>query len=405
MQSTQPRLSFWQIWNVSFGFLGVQFGFALQNANVSRILTDLGADLHSLSLFWLVAPIMGLIVQPIVGSASDRTWNRLGRRRPFILVGAIAAVVGMILLPNAPIFVALLAPMLMGALMVALMDASFNVCFQPFRSLVSDMVPPSQRNIGYGIQSLLINIGAVVGSILPFVLTNVIGLENTAQMGEVAPSVMWAFYIGASVLLGSVIWTVIRTKEYSPEQYKQYKGLDEDEAEHGEKLSFVERLSGFFKLVVNMPTTMKQLAVVQFFSWFALFIMWVYTTPAITQHIWNVDKIWFDPAYIAAAPMVPEAVTIAKGAAGDWVGILFAAYSVFAAIFSVFLARLADKFGRKTVYASSLALGGISYVSFLLFQDLNMVNVNLLITEVTVPLGAVKLLIPMIGVGLSLIHI
>lgn len=401
MQATQPRLSFWQIWNVSFGFLGVQFGFALQNANVSRILTDLGADLHSLSLFWLVAPVMGLIVQPIVGSASDRTWNRLGRRRPFILVGAIAAVVGMILLPNAPIFVAFLAPMLMGALMVALMDASFNVCFQPFRSLVSDMVPPSQRNIGYGIQSLLINIGAVVGSILPFVLTNVIGLENTAQMGEVAPSVMWAFYIGASVLLGSVIWTVIRTKEYSPEQYKLYKGLNEDEVEHDDKPSIVERLSGFFKLVVNMPTTMKQLAVVQFFSWFALFIMWVYTTPAITQHIWNVDKNWFDPAYIAAAPMVPEAVTIAKGAAGDWVGILFAAYSVFAAIFSVFLARLADKFGRKTVYASSLALGGISYVSFLLFQDLNMVNVNLLITEVTVPLGAVKLLIPMIGVGIA----
>ena len=182
--STTPF--FLAIWNVSFGFLGVQFGFALQNANVSRILSDLGADLHSLSLFWLVAPIMGLIVQPIVGSASDRTWNRLGRRRPFILAGAIAAVLGMILLPNAPIFVAFLAPMVMGALMVALMDASFNVCFQPFRSLVSDMVPPSQRNVGYSIQSLLINIGAVIGSILPFVLTNVIGLENTAQMGEVA---------------------------------------------------------------------------------------------------------------------------------------------------------------------------------------------------------------------------
>ncbi|MEC8374837.1 MAG: MFS transporter, partial [Pseudomonadota bacterium] len=183
MQTSQPRLSFWQIWNVSFGFLGVQFGFALQNANVSRILTGLGADLHSLSLFWLVAPIMGLIVQPIVGSASDRTWNRLGRRRPFILGGAIAAFIGMILLPNAPIFVAFLAPMIMGALMVALMDASFNVCFQPFRSLVSDMVPASQRNVGYSVQSLLINIGAVIGSILPFVLTNVIGLENTAQMG------------------------------------------------------------------------------------------------------------------------------------------------------------------------------------------------------------------------------
>ncbi|WP_334050433.1 MFS transporter [Alteromonas gracilis] len=403
MQTTQPRLSFWQIWNVSFGFLGVQFGFALQNANVSRILSDLGADLHSLSLFWLVAPIMGLIVQPIVGSASDRTWNRLGRRRPFILAGAIAAVLGMILLPNAPIFVAFLAPMLMGALMVALMDASFNVCFQPFRSLVSDMVPPSQRNVGYSIQSLLINIGAVIGSILPFVLTNVVGLENTAQMGEVAPSVVWAFYIGATVLLGTVIWTVVRTKEYAPDEYNRYKGLADEEPVHEKtpKAPLGQRLSEFFRLVKDMPKTMKQLAVVQFFSWFALFIMWVYTTPAITQHIWNVDKQWFDPAYIAAAPMVPEAIIMAKGAAGDWVGILFAAYSVFAAIFSIFLAKLADKFGRKTVYASSLALGGLSYVSFLLFQDLTMVNVNLLITEVTVPLGAVKLLIPMIGVGIA----
>ncbi|WP_338517617.1 MFS transporter [Alteromonas gracilis] len=403
MQTTQPRLSFWQIWNVSFGFLGVQFGFALQNANVSRILSDLGADLHSLSLFWLVAPIMGLIVQPIVGSASDRTWNRLGRRRPFILAGAIAAVVGMILLPNAPIFVAFLAPMLMGALMVALMDASFNVCFQPFRSLVSDMVPPSQRNVGYSIQSLLINIGAVIGSILPFLLTNVIGLENTAQMGEVAPSVMWAFYIGATVLLGTVIWTVIRTKEYSPEDYTRYKGLSEEDVAQmtKEKAPLGQRLREFFTLVVDMPKTMKQLAVVQFFSWFALFIMWVYTTPAITQHIWNVDKQWFDPAFIAAAPVVPETITMAKGAAGDWVGILFAAYSVFAAIFSVFLARLADKFGRKTVYAGALALGGISYVSFLMFQDLTMVEVNLLITQVTVPVGAVKLLIPMIGVGIA----
>ena len=402
MQTSQPRLSFWQIWNVSFGFLGVQFGFALQNANVSRILTGLGADLHSLSLFWLVAPIMGLIVQPIVGSASDRTWNRLGRRRPFILGGAIAAFIGMILLPNAPIFVAFLAPMIMGALMVALMDASFNVCFQPFRSLVSDMVPASQRNVGYSVQSLLINIGAVIGSILPFVLTNVIGLENTAQMGEVAPSVVWAFYIGATVLLGTVIWTVIRTKEYAPEEYNRYKGLDADTAEPQEaKAPLFQRIGEFFELVRDMPKTMKQLAVVQFFSWFALFIMWVYTTPAITQHIWNIDKKWYDPEYLASVGTVPESISIAMGAAGDWVGILFAAYSVFAAIFSIFLAKLADTLGRKTVYAGALVLGGLSYVSFLAFQDLTMVNVNLLITEVTVPVGAVKLLIPMIGVGIA----
>ncbi|WP_137167037.1 MFS transporter [Salinimonas lutimaris] len=399
MQTQQPRLSFWQIWNVSFGFLGVQFGFALQNANVSRILSDLGADLHSLSLFWLVAPIMGLIVQPIVGSASDRTWNRLGRRRPFILAGAIAAALGMLLMPNAPLFVAFLAPMLFGALMLALMDASFNVCFQPFRSLVSDMVPDEQRNIGYSVQSLLINIGAVIGSILPFVLTNVVGLENTAQLGEVAPSVTWAFYIGATVLLGSVVWTVIRTKEYAPQQYNQYKGVEAAEPE--QKQSLMQRLSEFKTLCVKMPETMKQLAVVQFFSWFALFIMWVYTTPAITQHIWNVDKKWFDSGFLATVPVIPESIVMAKGAAGDWVGILFAAYSVFAAIFSVFLARLADRFGRKLVYAGSLALGGISYISFLAFQDLTSVDVNLLITQVTVPLGAVKLLLPMAGVGIA----
>ncbi len=403
MQSQQPKLSFWQIWNVSFGFLGVQFGFALQNANVSRILSDLGADLHSLSLFWLVAPIMGLLVQPIVGAASDRTWNRLGRRRPFILGGAILAAIGMFLMPNAPLFVAFMAPMIFGALMLALMDASFNVCFQPFRSLVSDMVPPEQRNIGYSVQSLLINIGAVIGSILPFVLTNVVGLSNTANAGEVAPSVIWAFYLGATILLGSVLWTVLRTKEYAPSDYYKYKGVDPKlaEAEAAHKAPLFERLKQFFSLVTNMPTTMKQLAVVQFFSWFSLFIMWVYTMPAITQHIWGVDKQWFDPDYIAQVGSIPDAVVAAKGAAGDWVGILFAAYSVFAAVFSVFLAKLADKLGRKFVYSASLLIGGVSYVSFLVFQDLNPVDVNLLITQVTVPAGAVDLLLPMIGIGIA----
>ncbi|MCC2615497.1 MFS transporter [Aestuariibacter halophilus] len=402
MSKQQPQLSFWQIWNVSFGFLGVQFGFALQNANVSRILSDLGADLHSLSLFWLVAPIMGLIVQPIVGSASDRTWNRLGRRKPFILAGAVAAALGMYLMPNAPLFVAFMAPMLFGALMLALMDASFNVCFQPFRALVSDMVPPKQRNIGYSVQSLLINIGAVVGSILPFVLTNVVGLENTAKAGQVAPSVMWAFYIGASVLLGSVLWTVFRTKEYAPQDYAAYKGLSVQEATPSlQRAPLLTRLSGFFALVASMPKTMKQLAVVQFFSWFALFIMWVYTMPAITQHIWEVETQWFDPAYLSGLEVVPAHILAAKGAAGDWVGILFAAYSLFAAFFSVVLARMADRFGRKTIYAGALFLGGISYISFLFFQNPTQVEVDLLITQVTVPQGAVNLMIPMIGVGIA----
>lgn len=400
----QPKLSFFQIWNLSFGFLGVQFGFALQNANVSRILSDLGADLHSLSLFWLVAPVMGLIVQPLVGAASDRTWNRFGRRKPFIMAGSIAAVIGMLLLPNAPLFVAFMAPMMFGVFMVALMDASFNVCFQPFRSMVSDMVPASQRNIGYSVQSVLINIGAVIGSILPFVLTNVIGLDNTAQKGDVAESVVWAFYIGATVLLGSVLWTALKTKEYAPEDYYAYKGLNTADIEHlnEPKQSVGERLNAFFKLMIHMPKTMKQLAVVQFFSWFALFIMWVYTTPAITQHIWGVDLKWYDSEYLASVNnVIPAQVTADMGAAGDWVGILFAAYSLFAAIFSVFLAKLANALGRKVVYSGSLLLGGISYISFLFFQDLTPVNVNLLITQITVPAGAINLVLPMVGIGIA----
>ena len=404
MNKQQPQLSSFQVWNVSFGFLGVQFGFALQNANVSRILTDLGADLHSLSLFWIVAPLMGLLVQPIVGAASDRTWNRLGRRKPYILAGAIAAVIGMVLLPNASLFVAFMAPMLFGVLMVALMDASFNVCFQPFRSLVSDMVPATQRNIGYSVQSILINIGAVIGSLLPFLLTNVIGLDNTAQKGEVADTVVWAFYIGATVLLGTVLWTVFKTKEYAPHDYYSYKGLDgvTIEAALKEHKSLGQKLTEFFKLIKTMPETMRGLAVVQFFSWFALFIMWVYTTSAITQHIWGVDVKWFNPEYLASVNnIVPQSIIDAKGAAGDWVGILFAAYSFFAAIFSIFLARLADKFGRKLIYAGSLFLGGISYISFMFFQDLTPTHVDLLITQVTVPAGAVGLMLPMIGIGIA----
>jgi len=365
-------------------------------------MTDLGADLHSLSLMWIVAPLMGLIVQPIVGAASDRTWNKVGRRKPYILAGACAAALGMYLMPNAPLFVAFITPMIFGVAMLAIMDASFNVCFQPFRALVSDMVPAKQRNIGYSVQSLLINVGAVIGSILPFLLTNVIGLENTARAGEVAPSVVWAFYIGATVLLGSVLWTVFRTKEYSPQDYYAYKGMDINEVakEHAIQTSLLEKMSGFFDLVKTMPTTMRQLAVVQFFSWFSLFIMWVYTTPAITQHIWGVDVKWFDPEYLALVP-APAAVVAAKGAAGDWVGILFAGYSLFAAIFSIVLAKLADKLGRRLVYSASLILGGISYISFIFFQDFTPSHVNLLITEVTVPQGAVNLMLPMIGIGIA----
>lgn len=392
----KPRLSFWQIWNVSFGFLGVQFGFALQNANASRILSDLGADLHSLALFWLVAPIMGLIIQPLVGSASDRTWNRLGRRNPYILAGGIAAAIGMLLMPNSASLASFITPLLFGAMMLALMDASFNLAFQPFRALVSDMVPSEQRNVGYSIQSLLINIGGVFGSILPFVLTNVIGLENTAESGSVAPSVIWAFYIGASVMLGSVVWTVIRTKEYAPGT-NGLAPLDKSDAER----SLGKKLSAFIGLIKTMPTTMKQLAIVQFFSWFALYIMWVYTMPAIAQHIWDVEAKWFDPTYLDSVAVIPAHIAQAKGTAGDWVGIIFAAYMFFAAIASLFMAKVANKIGRKLTYSLSLFAGGIGYLSIMLMQNPTLTLVNLGITQIEVPQGAVSLILPMIGIGMA----
>lgn len=398
----QPKLSFWQVWNVSFGFLGVQIGFALQNGNVSRILSDLGADLSSLSLFWLAAPIMGLIVQPIVGSLSDRTWNKMGRRLPYILGGAIVAAGAMALLPNASLLVAFIPPMLFGLIIFAIKDAAFNVTFQPFRSLVSDMVPPEQRNLGYSVQTLLINIGAVIGSILPFLLTNVIGLENASKAGEVAPSVIWSFYIGATILLGSVLWTVFRTKEYEPEQYYEYKGMDAStvEAEQKQQKSIGERLAGFWVLLKDSPQIMKQLALVQFFSWFALFIMWTYLPAALTQNTWGVAVDWFDPAYLANNA-VPDAISKAKGTAGDWVGILYAAQALFSVAFAVVLTKLADQFGRKLVYSLSLLAGGLGYISMVVFTDPTITHVNLYITQVEVPHGAIGVVWSMVGVGIA----
>lgn len=403
------KLSFWEIWNVSFGFLGVQFGFALQNANISNVLENLGADVHSLSYFWLAAPVMGLIVQPIVGGASDLTWNkRFGRRGPFILGGAFFAALGMYLMPNSSLFVQLMPAMFFGGIMLALMDASFNVTMQPFRALVADMLPDSQRNKGYSIQSLLINIGAVIGSALPFILTNVIGLSNIADKGQVSDSVTWAFYIGASILLGSVLWTVFKTKEYPPEEYYANEGIDPEEVKQQRaadaKMPFVEKAGNFVKLVVHMPKTMKQLAIVQFFSWFALFLMWVYTTSAIGQYIWEIPDYYYgDDLNIPSG--IPAEVILgfkaAKGAAGDWVGILFAAYSLFAAIFSILMSKIANVFGRKPTYAASLLLGGLSFISFLWFQDAEIVHVNLLFAAFDIPRGAMLLIFPMIGIGIA----
>lgn len=351
MKKIKPALRFWQIWNVSFGFLGIQIGFALQSANVSRILSNLGADLHSLSFFWLAAPVMGLIVQPIVGAASDRTWNRFGRRGSYILGGAFIAALAMWLMPNSAALVSFIPPLIFGALMFALMDGSFNITMQPFRALVADMVPDSQRTLGYSVQSFLINTGAVVGSVLPYFLTNILNVSNTAGEGEVPPSVIWSFYIGGAILLLSVLWTVFRTKEYPPEVYCEQNEIDyEAWIESGkQKKSLGEKLSDFWHLFTRMPKVMVQLALVQFFSWFALYIMWVYTTPAVAQH-----------AYGTA---IGDASSDLYQEAGNWVGILFGAYSLFAALFSVVMTKIAAAIGRKSTYGIALFLGGAGYVS------------------------------------------
>lgn len=344
--ANKPLLSFWQIWNISFGFLGVQIGYSLQNANTSRILSALDADPHHLSLFWLAAPLAGLIVQPIVGLSSDKTWTKLGRRIPFILGGAIVSAGAMFFMPNSEHFAALLAPLIFGATMLLLMDTSFNVTMQPFRALVSDMVPDSQRNKGYSIQSFLINAGAVVGSLLPFILTS-LGVANEPAEGQkVAPTVVWSFYFGGAVLLLSVLWTSFRTKEYPPAEYAKYNNISEEK----------EEKQSFMQLLVNIPSAMWQLAVTQFFSWFSLFLMWVYTTQGIAQHIWGVTD--------------PKSKEFNE--AGNWTGVIFAAYSVFAALYSLVLTPLADKFGRKNTYAISLLAGGIGLISMMFIEDKNM---------------------------------
>ncbi|MBK3516935.1 MFS transporter [Carboxylicivirga marina] len=358
-----PKLSFWQIWNLSFGFLGVQFGFALQNANASRILTSLGADPHNLSFFWLVAPIMGLIVQPVVGAASDKTWTRIGRRSPYILGGAIVSMIAMFFMPNAPLIMKAggAGVLFFGVAMLALMDGSFNVTFQPFRALVADMTPEEQRNLGYSVQSFLINAGAVIGSALPFILA-MGGIENNPEAGQVAPSVIWSFYIGGALLLLSVLVTVIKTKEYPPKEFEAYKNITQEDKEKKE---------GFFTLLMNMPKTMKQLAVVQLFSWFPFFLLWVYATTAISQHYYGV-------AVDFNAETASDAERAIFNNAGDWVNLCFAIYSLTAALFSIVLPKLISLTNRKTIYAFSLLAGGLGLLSMYLFDDKNMLVVSMI---------------------------
>ncbi|MGV1012904.1 MAG: MFS transporter [Flavobacterium sp.] len=352
----KPKLSFWQILNLSFGFLGVQIGYSLQNGNTSRILEALGADVHSIGYFWLAAPLAGLIVQPIIGLSSDKTWTRLGRRIPFILLGSIISALAMFFMPNAGNFTNLLPPLVFGAVMLLLMDTSFNITMQPFRSLVGDMVNDEQKNLGYSLQSALINFGAVFGSLLPWILTKA-NVANVPAAGEkVADSVIWSFYIGGTILLLSVLWTVFRTKEYAPKEHALYNNIDLDAIEKKEK-------SNMFSLISNAPKIFWQLGVVQFFSWFALFLMWVYTTRAIADQVWGAEAL--------------DAKSLGFNEAGDWTGVMFAFYSAIAAVFALLIPTIAKAIGRKKTYSFSLLFGGLGLISMFLVHDKNLLLLSM----------------------------
>jgi maltose/moltooligosaccharide transporter len=415
MKRSKPRLSFWQIWNMSFGFLGIQFGFALQNANVSRIFETLGAKVENIPILWIAAPVTGLIIQPIIGHMSDNTWNKLGRRRPYFLTGAILASLALIFMPNSPV-------LWIAAGTLWIMDASINISMEPFRAFVGDMLPSEQRTTGFATQSFFIGTGAVIASVLPYVLTNWFHIQNTAPAGQIPLSVKLSFYIGGAVFISAVIWTIIRTKEYSPEELREFSSEENSIADYdadtenihssgvfvkrgiywilaGVLLSTIIRvyslekelyilsvgigafgliqvISGLFVsagktksgLVVvlsdlySMPKTMEQLAIVQFFSWFALFSMWIYTTSAVTSHIYGTKD--------------PTSELYNQGA--NWVGILFAVYNGFAALVAFLLPVLAKLTNRRITHSVSLVAGGLGLISIILFHTPHMLIVSML---------------------------
>ncbi len=356
MKKNKPNLSRAQIWNMSMGFLGIQMGFALQNGNASRILLNFGANVEELSWFWIVAPLTGMIIQPIIGHYSDNTWTKLGRRRPYFLTGALVASIGLLLMPNAEIFIKFLPALWVGAGFLMIMDASFNVAMEPFRALVSDNLNSEQRTMGYSIQTVLIGIGAVVGSWLPYMLKNWWGVDQVSA-GGVASNVIWSFIAGAIVLLLSIFWTISKTKEYSPEELKSFESNEPVMAE-------TKGLSAIFVDFVNMPKTMQQLGLVQFFSWFGLFSMWVFTTPAVAQHIYGLSAT--------------DHSSTAFNEAGDWVGIIFGVYNGVSAIYAFLLPRVAEKFGRKRTHIISLLLGAAGLISIYFMPNPQMLIISMI---------------------------
>lgn len=337
----KPDLSFAKLWNLSFGFFGVQIAYALQSANISRIFATLGADPHSLSYFWILPPLMGIIVQPIVGTLSDKTWCRFGRRIPYLFVGALVAVLVMCLLPNAGSFgMAVSTAMVFGLVSLMFLDTSINMAMQPFKMLVGDMVNEKQKALAYSIQSFLCNAGSLVGYVFPFLFT-FLGISNVADKGVVPDSVIYSFYIGAAILILCVIYTSVKVKEMPPKEYAEYHGLDKPLNE--EKVNVI-------KLLRDAPKAFWTVGLVQFFCWAAFLYMWNYTNGAIAETCWQTT----DPTSAGFQE------------AGNWVGILFAVQAIGSVVWAMALPRFSN---RKLAYALSLVLGGIGFLMIPYIHD------------------------------------
>lgn len=332
--TAKPNLSFWKLWNLSFGFFGVQIAYALQSANISRIFSTLGADPHSLSYFWVLPPLMGIIIQPIVGAASDRTWNRLGRRLPYLLIGALVAIIVMCLLPNAGSFgLTVAGAMVFGFIALMFLDTSINMAMQPFKMLVGDQVNEQQKGLAYSIQSFLCNAGSLVGYLAPITLT-LIGVSNLAPQGQVPDTVTYSFYIGAIVLVLCVVYSFCTIREMPPKEYAQFHGITESENKHKDNI---------FKLLIHAPKTFWTIGLVQFFCWSAFMYMWTYTNGAIAENVWHTT----------------DTSSIAYQEAGNWVGVVFAVQAIGSVIWAMFIPMFKS---HKFIYSLSLIIGGLGFV-------------------------------------------
>ena len=347
----KPDLSFWKLWNLSFGFFGVQIAYALQSANISRIFATLGADPHNLSYFWILPPLMGILVQPIVGTLSDKTWCRFGRRIPYLFVGATIAVLVMCLLPNAgSLGLTVSGAMLFGLIALMFLDTSINMAMQPFKMLVGDMVNEKQKAKAYSIQSFLCNAGSVAGYIFPFLFT-FLGIKNYAEKGVVPDSVIWSFYIGAAILILCVVYTTMKVKEWNPQQYAEYNEAKREEGRvKNPNAEASEDKAGWITLLRKAPSTFWKVGLVQFFCWAGFLYLWNYSTGAIAETVWNTT----DPASEAFQE------------AGNWVGILFAVQAVGSVVWAVILPQFKN---TKVAYAVSLVIGGVGFALIPFLHD------------------------------------